>query len=261
MSVVPVGDLITIPVTPVTPLNSANQPPEPSMFTAEQVEAIRKQEKDKLYGRLQSQEEQFTALQKQLDAFNQDKVEQDRLAVEAQQKIEDERRAREQEELSSKDLIAVKELEWNQKLSTVQAEMESRLSALQSERDMAAALLEKEQQFQALEAYKQRRLAEESENIIPSLVDLVTGNTEDEIDRSISIIAAKSADMMEAFQQQSQPLQRLRGVPITGNSPVGPLENSPEHQTYSVQDLKDMSMQEFTINRDRLLAATRPSRR
>lgn len=249
-------DTITIPADPpaAEPATQETPPAQPAspnsrMFTEEEVEAIRRQEKDKVYGKINKMEQQ-------LDAFNQEREAAARAAEEAAQREEAERKAREEEELSAKDLLTKKEDEFNQRLNTAQQEWEQKFMALQEESEAQKALLEKERRFQELESYKNRRLSEESENLMPELLDFVQGNSEDEIENAIQAVAARTSAIMASMQEAlpAQP-ERPRGVPATGSTPSGPLENSTEQQTYTVSDIANMDMTTFAANRERLLAA------
>lgn len=254
-------DTITIPADPKpaeqAPETPPAQPASPNsrMFTEEEVEAIRRQEKDKVYGKIDK-------MQQQLDAFNQEREAAARAAEEAAQREAEERRAREEEELSAKDLLTKKEDEFNQRLNTAQQEWEQKFMALQEESEAQKALLEKERRFQELESYKNRRLAEESENLMPELLDFVQGNSEEEIENAISAVAARTSAIMASMQEAlPAPPERPRGVPATGSTPSGPLENSTEQQTYTVSDIANMDMTTFAANRERLLAAASNMRR
>lgn len=254
-------DVIVVPADPADFLAQvADPPPAPAspnsrMFTEEEVEAIRRQEKDKVYGKIDK-------LQTQLDAFNSEREAAAQAAEEARQREESERRAREEEELTAKELLTKKEDEFNQRLNTAQQEWENKFMALQQESEAQKALLEKERRFQELESYKSRRLADESENLMPELLDFVQGNSEEEIDNAISAVAARTSAIMASMQEALPvPPERPRGVPATGSTPSGPLENSTEHQTYTLSDIESMDMSTFAANRERLLAAASNMRR
>lgn len=257
------GTTVVLPVTPQhapAPVNSANLPHE-DVFTAEQVAAIRQQEKNKLYPQIDGLKEKLEALERQTAAFQADKDEAARQLAEQQHAAQEAQRIREESELSAKELLLVKEKEFNARFEQMQAETQSRLDALQHERDMAAALLVKEQEFHALNVFKQRRLAEEADNIAPIFTDMVTGNTEEEIERSISLLVAKTSDMMEAIQQQQAPAPKLRSVSPAGAAPSGPLENDPSQKTFTLDEIKNMPNDVFAQYREQLQAAVSPNRR
>lgn len=258
------GVTVTIPATlpAPAPLNSANQPSsEPVVFTAEQVAEIRKQEKDKLYPQLENQKEKLSALEAQLAVFNQEREEIQRQNAERLQAEAETQRLRELEELSAKELIERQRVEFTAQVEAVRAEAAERTSRLEQERDFAAALVEKQAAYQALQNYKTQRLAEVGDDIAPILIDLVSGNTEEEIERSISTLIAKSSSMIEATQQLSAPVQRLRGVSPAGAAPTGPLENDSDQQTFTLDDIKNMPMDVYAKMESKLKAAVRPTRR
>lgn len=239
------------------------QPPAPTpdpgdnFFTKEQVnEAIEKaraQEKDKLYPRIER-------MASTLEAFEQERAEQARIRQEEADRIAAEQRAREEEELSVRELLAKKEDEWSSKITEVEQTWQERFDAIKAERDAHAALLEQERQFQELNSFRERRLREEEQagNIPPEFFPLVRGNSAEELEASISAVAAATSAMVENIQQTRSP--GVRPVPATGAAPnEGAVENLTGQKTYTMADLKAMSPSEYAANRDALMAAVRRS--
>jgi hypothetical protein len=241
------------------PLRQQTNPDTGKVFTAEEVEAIRKQEKDKLYKEIQKQDERVKTMQEQIEIFNQEREEQARLAAELRQREEEERKSREREELSAKELLMKTEDEFTERLNTAQQEWEQKFAQLEAEKEAQAALLEQERRFQELESYKSRRIQEEQENLMPELIEFIAGSSEEEIESSISAVAARTSAILSNIQQ-AIPQNRVRGVPPTGYPPTGPVENMTEQQTYTAADIAAMSNEEYAKVRDRLLASARPNR-
>lgn len=244
------GDAVTIDV-PVqqAPAQDAPKTENSKLFTPEEVEAIRRQEKDKLYDKI-------SKLQEQVEIFNHERDEQKRIAEELSAKEAEERRQREEAEMSAKDLLMKKEDEFQQRINTVQQEWEQKFTMLQQEAEAQKALLEQERRYQELESYKSRRIAEEQDSIMPELMDFIRGNSEDEIESAISAVVARTSAIMENIQQSLPQQQRLRGVPATGSTPIGPLENMTEQQVLTSADIANMTMDQYAQVRDRLLAQT-----
>ena len=97
---------------------------------------------------------------------------------------------------------------------------------------------------------------------MPELIDFVQGNSEEDIDNAIQAVAARTSAIMASMQEAlPTPPERPRGVPATGSTPSGPLENSMDHQTFTVDDIAGMDMSTFAANRERLLAAASNMRR
>lgn len=247
------GDAVTIdtPVQQAAPEQVApttQREANTRMFSQDEVEAIRRQEKDKLYDKI-------SKLQEQVEIFNHEREEQKRLAEEIAAREAEERRLREEEEMSAKELLMKKEDEFQQRINTAQQEWEEKFTALQQESEAQKAVLEQERRFQELESFKSRRIAEEQDNIMPELLDFIRGNTEDEIESAISAVKTRTSAILENIQQAMPQQQRLRGVPATGSTPSGPLENMTEQQTYTSADIAGMSMDQYAQVRDRLLAS------
>jgi DNA repair exonuclease SbcCD ATPase subunit len=244
------GDAVTIDApAQQAPAEEAPRTENSKLFTPDEVEAIRRQEKDKLYDKI-------SKLQEQVEVFNSEREEQKRIAEELAAKEAEERRQREEAEMSAKDLLVKKEDEFQQRINSVQQEWEQKFTMLQQEAEAQKALLEQERRFQELESFKSRRIAEEQANIMPELMDFIRGNTEDEIEASISAVVARTSAIVENIQQALPQRQSVRGVPSTGATPIGPLENMTEQQTFTSADIANMSMEEYAKIRDRLLATT-----
>jgi len=236
-------------------------PPEPTqnskLFSEDEVHSIRKQEKDKMYKRLEDADGRVKAMEEQLNTLSAEREKAIKEAEERARKEADILKQREMEELSAKELLSKKEDEFNQKINQVEQEWSQKFSELEKQRQAQDALLEKERYLQQIETYKSRRVQQEQENIIPELIDLISGNSEEEIENSINVLRERSSAIIEAIQRTSQPT-RPKGSPITA-PPTGPLENQQEYQTLSAEDIRNMPMDQYVKMRDRLLQA-RPQR-
>jgi len=156
---------------------------------------------------------------------------------------------KEEEELSVKELLSKKEQEW-----------ESRLEAERLERERAFAMLEKEREFQELNNYRQGRLEQERDNIVPELIDLISGNTKDEVEQSISMLKEKSASISSSVQQAMQTAkQQMAGTRIT-NPAAGPLDNDSSQQSLTPDSIRDLSMAEYAKQRAKLLGTAASNR-
>lgn len=245
----PEGDTIVIEKPPVAPAPQGQPQPQPSQPGAinpellkdpavqAAIEAARQQEKDKLYPRLQSTEEKLAEIERERQA------ERERLAQEEAER-EAERQRLAEEEMSVRDLLTKKEQEWTEKFST-----------LEQQQQQERALFEKERAFQALAEYRTRRLNEEAEHIMPELIDMVTGTTEDEIEKALALVKDKTGLILEQVQAQTQGMrQQQRAASVTGAPPVGPMDNETNYQTLTAEDIAAMDMQTYAQYRDKLLA-------
>lgn len=239
----PVGDTITVPVTP-TPETT---PVPDARFTAADIERIRKEEKDKLYGRLEETRKAQEQLLAEVEALKgAKKSEVDAAAAQARKEAEEAARKR-WEESEAKDLIASVQSEWEQKFQN-----------LEREREQERLLFQKEQEFSQLQNFVQKRVSEETAagNIAPELVDLVSGNTPDEVESSLNILKAKTQAILESVQQaQVAARAQMRGVSSAGYAASGPMDTTSGTQTYSASDISGMSMAEYAKVRGSLLGA------
>lgn len=230
------------------------------LFTPEEVEKIRKQEKDKLYKKLEDSESRLKELSEQVSVLDREREEARKHAEELAHKERDIQKQREEAEMSAKELLMKKEQEFNQRITQAEQEWQQRLADIEQQRQAQEALLEKERYHQHLQTYRQRRVAEESDAIIPELADLIAGSTEEEIEASIDILRERSQAIVASIQQATQASQgRLRGAPVTA-PPVGPLDNQMEQQTLTAEDIRNMPMDKYIQMRDRLMNASRSQR-
>lgn len=248
-----IEDGIQIPVDPVPPTEEQMRQEQQRLFSEDEVHKIRQQEKDKMYKRLEDADGRVKAMEEQLNILSSEREKAIKEAEERARKEADLLRQREIEELSAKDLLAKREDEFNQRINQVEEEWGKKFSELELQRQAQDALLEKERYLQQLESYRQRRLQDEQETIIPELRDLITGNNEEEIENSIAVLRDRSNAIIESIQRASQPT-RPKGAPITA-PPTGPLENQQEYQTLTAEDIRNMPMDQYVKMRDRLLSS------
>jgi len=237
----------TIVDTTANPSPAASAVPaesEPSFetFTVEDIARAREQEKSKIYPQLDRLREELAALKREKD-------EREAAEAAAQTEAEAEARRKAEEEMEIRELLTKKEEEFN-----------FQLEAERLERERAFALLETEKQFQELQSYRQQRLEQERENIIPELLDLVDGSSIEEVDASIENLRERSSRILESAQQAMQSARRdMAGSRITAPA-AGPLDTDPDNRMYTPDDIRGMSMADYMKNRQRLLGESAASR-
>lgn len=242
----PPADVIQVPVdqpAPSEPPTQQTTPPsginqellkDPAVQAA--IEQARREEKDKLYGRIESQDERLRRIEQE----RQDEVqrqEEARLAAEA----EAQRLA--EEEMSVRELFQKERQEW-----------ESRFNSLRQEQEAERAFFEKERTFHQLQEYRRQRIEQEADNLMPELLDLVTGNTEEEVENSIALVRAKTDAILEQMRAATPPAATpQRGASIT-SPPVGPMDNESAYQTLTAEDIAAMDMNTYAQYRDKIHA-------
>lgn len=220
----------------------------PSQFTADDIAKARAQEKAKLYPQVEKLQEELAILKKEREERAAQEAERTAKRQARDSERVAERKKQEEAELEVRDLLAKKEQEWATKLDSER-----------QEREKAFALLEREREFQELSAYRQQRLEAERDNIIPELVDLISGNSRDEIEQSIAGLKERSAKIFDSVAQVAQQSRKeMAGTRIT--SPAsGPLDNDSDSRTYSPNDISQMSMADYAKNRAKLLGSGKNS--
>lgn len=207
-------------------------------FSAEDIAKARKEEKDKLYGRVES-------LNDELKRLREAEEERKRMAEEAEARAAEEARQREEEEMDVRSLLQTKEQEWQQ-----------RFQQLEEEREAERALLEQERRFQTIQAYRAQRVAEEGDQIMPELHDLVTGSTEEEIEESLASLKDRTSRILGQVAATQQTIrQQMPGPRVTAPA-MGPVEqNDSAHKTVTADDIRSMDIQTYMQNRDKLMQA------
>lgn len=220
----------TAPVSTMEPVNVT-----PKGYSEEDLKRVREQEKSKLYPQIDSLKEEVNLLKKEREERA---AEAERLRKEA----EEEARKKAESEMDVRQLLETKEKEWADKLE-----------AERLERERAFLLLERERQYAELTEYRNRRLEEERENIIPELVDLISGNNPEEIEQSIAGLRERSSKILESAQSAMQNARKeMTGSRVTAPA-SGPMDTNTEHQQFTAEQIAAMSVTEYAKYRGKLL--------
>jgi len=218
-------------------------------YSADDIAKAREQEKAKLYPQMEKMKEELATLKKAREEELAKEAE--RVSARNAKKAEEALKAKqkEEEELSVKELLSKKEQEW-----------QSQLEAERLERERAFALLDQERKFQELTSYRQSRLEQERDSIVPELIDLISGNTKDEIEQSITMLKEKSASISSSVQQAMQTAkQQMVGTRVTSPA-AGPLDNDSSQQSLTPDSIRDLSMAEYAKQRAKLLGTAASNR-
>lgn len=213
--------------------------PEPRYFTEAQVEAIRQQEKDKLYERLEKTNTQLSEFKSVVDQLKADKDARDAELEATKQKSAAETKRIEQEKLTE-----------IQRLEQRQLELENQQQQRLQDMELKLTIAAKEQELLRLKSYIQRRVNEEVNalTIIPELVEYINGATEEEVEASIAKAKVNSESIINGAQS-------LTGSSIPmGTSPTGapysPLDNlSPANREPTLEQLRGMDMEQYQTYR------------
>jgi hypothetical protein len=205
-------------------------------YTEEDLAKVRSQEKSKLYPEIDSLKEELNSLRKEKEEENSRRnAEAEAEALRVKEAQESELDAKSYAELKTK-------------------ELQEQLERERSERERAFALLEREKTYADLQAYRQQVLETEREAIIPELVDLIAGNTREEISASVESLKERSAKILESAQSAMQNARKeMTGTRAT-LPPAGPLETNSEQRNFTPQEIAAMSQNEYAKYRDRLLS-------
>jgi hypothetical protein len=217
------------PVPPVAV--TANS--DPKMFTQADLEKAREQEKSKVYKRLETMQETVSRLEKEAQA-RADAEEANRKAAEDAAEVE------RQSQLSVKELLAERESQWR-------AEQDDLRQQIAAER----ALRERESQYAELVEARNQIIAQYSDRVAPQLLDLISGETPEQIQQSAEDMAVRTdqilAQSMEAMQNARQQMPTARvTAPASG-------DNAGANRQFTPDDIRGMSMAEYVKHRASLL--------
>ena len=213
-------------VTPVTTEKS---------YTEDDLKKVREQEKSKLYPQIDSLKDELNLLKKERE-------ERIAEAQAAKDIAETEARKKAESEMDVRALLETKEQEWAQKLEVERLE-----------RERAFTLLERERQYAELNEFRNRRLNEEQDNIMPELLDLISGNTPEEIEQSITGLRERSSRILESAQSAMQTARKeMKGTSIT-TPPSGPMDTNSDQQQFTADQIAAMSVTEYAKYRGKLL--------
>ncbi len=215
------------------------------MFTAAQLEAARKQEKDKLYAQLEALQTEQKRASEALAAMQKAKDE-ELAAVQATQAEKAETaRKKAEEEMSAKALL-------EQKLAETTQTWQQKFEQMEAERAQEKAFLAKEREFQELVTYRNSAISAAGDDIAPQFFDFIQGDTKEQIDAGIARAKAATESIAQQFAaaQQTQ-LSQMRGVSTAGYAPVGPMENNPGQQNMTPEQLAAMPMSEYAQFRNK----------
>jgi hypothetical protein len=211
-----------------------SQTPDKS-YSEEDLRRVREQEKSKLYPQIDSLKEELNILKKERE---------ERLAEAEKLRAEQETEARKkaEEDMDVRQLLVSKEKEWAERLETET-----------QERERAFKLLEREREYAEVTDYRNRRLQEERENVIPELLDLVSGNNAEEIEASIAGLKDRSSRILDSAQQAMQSARKeMTGSRVTA-PPTGPLDTNSDQQQFTADQIAAMSVTEYAKYRGKLL--------
>jgi hypothetical protein len=211
-------------------------------YTEEDLARVRQQEKDKLYPQLETLKEMVSRLEKERE----EREAAEQAAIRA---AEESVRLKTESETDLRTLLSQKDQEW-----------QARIDAERAERESAFALLDREREYQALEEFRHNQIVAAQDDILPELLDLVKGNSQEEIATSINSLKERSARILESAQTAMQSARRdMVGSRVTAPS-IGPMDTQTDHQQFTPDSIRAMSINEYAKNRSRLLG-TNPSNR
>jgi DNA repair exonuclease SbcCD ATPase subunit len=229
-----------------TPVAVVREPPAaapaaPENVSRDAIERARQQEREKLYGRLDTADKRLEAMNAELETLRTER--EARLAAEAQAQQAREKAEADKAlaETSAKDLVLQHNADW-----------EKRFAELQAERETERAQLAKEAEYSSLRAYTQEQVRLNAENIAPQLLDLVTGNSQEEVNASIELMKTKTSEILAEVQEaQTQIRSQMRGV-SSASVPGAAIDDGSGTRTLTAKDIQNMSMPEYKKYRAQL---------
>jgi len=209
--------------------------PTEKSYTEIDLQKVREQEKSKLYPQIDSLKDELNLLKKERE----ERIAEAQLAKDA---AEADAKKKAESEMDVRALLESKEQEWAQKLEVEKLE-----------RERAFTLLERERQYAELNEFRNRRISEEQDNIMPELLDLISGNNPEEIEQSITGLRERSSRILESAQSAMQTARKeMKGTSVT-TPPSGPMDTNSDQQQFTADQIAAMSVTEYAKYRGKLL--------
>jgi vacuolar-type H+-ATPase subunit I/STV1 len=227
-------------VTPGTPKGTNR------FFTQEEVNEMmnnaRTQERNKLYPTIESTDARAKAMADEVAELKKSQKVLEKAEADRAKALTDAQKAREEAELSAKDFA-----------ERVRQENAEKIAALQAQQDSERALLRRELEFMQLQNHTQRRVAEEADSIAPELIDFISGDTVEEVEKSIEVVKAKTAQIVENMRNAATRARTgMPGVaPSSGVTGVTPLDQM-GNRVLTAEEIKGMPMAEFAQLRKKI---------
>lgn len=222
---------VEIPPTPTPtppPVSDADLIKNPAVKSL--IEAARTQEKDKLYKTINAKEEQLKLYTARIEDLEKQLNDKESVNMEDTKRFED-------------------------AISLLQQQQSDLLKAMQDQKELAEAEKAealKSQKAAELKAYKEARLREEGDELI---VDLVKGDTEEEIDNSIEFAKEKYSEIIakvaESHKGPTKP-ERVNNTPRVTNPGGGG-----GAQPITLDAIGKMSREDYLKNREAIVDAAK----
>lgn len=232
----PVVNVSGVDAPTVTSATVNNSTITGQFYTEADLSRVRSQEKEKLYPQIESLKEELSSLKKEREEeASRKQAEADALAEQAK-------------------AAALAELDAKSYADTRLTELQEQLERERQERERAFALLEREKSYADLQNYRQQMVEAERDQIVPELLDLINGNTREEVAASVEDLKARSAKILESVQFATQNARKeMKGTSVT-TPPAGPLETNMEQRQLTPQEIASMSMNDYAKYRDRIMS-------
>jgi hypothetical protein len=237
---------MTTPITTDPPAVPTTPAPGDATFTKADVEAAiekgRKEAHDRLYGQLEAEKSAAKTASEELAVLR---------AADEARKADDKRRSDEAEaavkagrekDMDAKTLLEERTREWEAQRAKDRAEVEERLSKLQRESQEKDLLLQHERDVSELREYIRARVDAEGDNIMPDLVDFITGDTKEAVEVSIANVKARSASILEGVRSvQTAQRAATPGASVTAGN-IGFEDASGSTETLTAEQIRDLPL-------------------
>lgn len=251
--------------------------PTGPVFTSDDLERVRSEEKDKLYGRIEGLREEITGFKEQVGSLTAAEQRREAQAQEELARAEAERLRQEEQGLSAQELVDRAREEWNQTLTERESQWNSRFEEIDSARAQAEAVAQREREFNDLRDYTAGVVAANEADIAPQLLPWITGNTREEVDAAVTRAKETTAAILAEVQQNLPPaqeafLQDQPGAPqqfvpqppaTPGTRTTIPVGADPatQFQTLTAEQISQMPMDQYAKLRGQIGIGSRSQER
>lgn len=235
------------------------------MFTEEEVNKIREDEKNKLYSRLDTVTQELQSFKEQVGSLTAAEQRREAQLAEEQARLAEEARVQEEQGLDAQTLVARAREEWNQTLTQKQQEWDERFSQSEQQRQQAEAIAAKEREFNDLRDYITAQVTANEAQIAPQLRTWINGSSREEVDAAIARAIETTNELAADFQQSLEQIpnnqqafvfdQQAPAPPATpgtrSTAPVG-ADAAAQFQTLTQEQIQNMPMDQYAKLRGQL---------
>lgn len=229
-------------------------------LSPEQVEQIRREalqkarteEREKLHSQIDQSDARFKEMQGEVKRLADAEQARAKEADDRAKEAEKARKAKDDAELSAKELVARQREEFNQQLEQARQDAAQQINKIRQDQETQQAFWEREREMSALQLYIRDQVEAHREEIAPELLQFIDGDSKEAVDASIQRVVTTTAQIVDGMRQaQSAARRAMPGVAPSGGQSAITAGIDTGDQPLTADDIRKMPMKDFAALRDR----------